>query len=78
MKKFFKLINWRKFWKYELYAFLILAALYANSIHAGRNIFPENLYVVFLIPAIFAVMMLLKTHTVMMEKKFTKKVEEND
>ena len=64
--------NWRKFWKYELYAFLIVGALYANSVWQGRNTFPENSYIVFLIPGLFGLMMLLKTHTVIMESKLVK------
>ena len=74
MKKFLKRIDWKKFLKYELISFAIVGALYLNSLYNGKNVFPENLHVIFVIPLIFAFMMLLKTHTVMMESKiFTKK-----
>jgi len=76
MKKFLKKIDWKKFLKYELICFGVVGALYFNSVFQGNNVFPENLYVIFLIPGIFAFMMLLKTHTVLMETKFTRKAEE--
>jgi len=73
MKNFIKQINWKKFWKYELISFLIVGLLYLNSVVQGRNDFPQNFYIVFLIPAIFAFMMLLKTHTCIIEQKIIKK-----
>ena len=76
MKKFFKLIDWKKFFRYELYSFLIIGVLYLASLTRGDNIFPENLYVVFLIPGLFGVMMILKTHSVTLEQKFRKNEKE--
>ena len=73
MKKFFKLIDWKKFLKYELYCILIVGALYFASVMRGDNVFPENVFVVLIIPGLFGVMMIIKTHTVLLEKRFTKK-----
>ena len=69
MKKFFKLIDWKKFLKYELYCILIVGALYFASVMRGDNVFPENVFVVLIIPGLFGFMMILKTHIVLLEKK---------
>lgn len=73
MKKFLKRVSWKKFFKYELITLLIIGALYANSVFQGKNIFPENFYIVFLIPVIFGFMMLLKAHTRYIENKIIRK-----
>ena len=65
-------INWKKFLKWELYATLFIGLLYLNSLRVGNNVFPENFFVVFLIPAIFGIMMLVKTHTKHLETKLFK------
>ena len=75
MKKFFKLIDWKRFFKYELYALLIVGALYSASLLRGDNIFPENLYVVFLITGAFGFMMIVKTHTVLLEQRMGKRIK---
>ena len=77
MKKFLKRIDWKKFLKYELISFAIVGALYLNSLYNGKNVFPENLHVIFVIPVIFAFMMLLKAHTHALEEKFNQKVKKN-
>ena len=69
MKKFWNRINWKLFWRYELIVTIFLGLLYLNSIQAGRNIFPENFYVIFLIPGIFGFMILLQAHTKYIENK---------
>lgn len=65
MLKFIKRINWKKFWKYELYCFLFVGLLYVSS----QNVFPENVYTIFLIPSIFGVMLLLGAHSDYLIKK---------
>lgn len=55
---FFKSINWKKFFKYESFSFLILLAIYLGS----PNVYPENFYVVILIPLVFGLMMIVSSH----------------
>lgn len=56
---FFKSINWKKFFKYESFSFLILLAIYLGS----PNVYPENFYVVILIPLVFGLMMIVSSHS---------------
>lgn len=78
MKDFLKVINWKKFWKYELIAILIVGVLYLNSLWQGNNIFPENLYVIALIPGLFAFMMILKTVNTYRLQKYNEKLNKNN
>jgi hypothetical protein len=72
MKKLYKRINWKKFWKYELIAFLIIDLLYFNSVMAGRNVYPENIYIIFLAPSLFGLMMLIGAHSNTLRERFDK------
>lgn len=73
MKNFIKRLDWKKFVRYEIYCFLIVGLLYANSVWNGLNVFPENTYVIPVTVIGFAVLMLLKSHIVYYEKKYLKK-----
>jgi len=63
MGKFKDEVDWKKFGKYTLYSFFIVAILYLASLSRGDNVFPQNLYVVFVIPVLFAIMMILNAHS---------------
>ena len=69
MKNFIKRVDWKKFWEYNFVCFLIVLGLYFISLADGMNVFPENLYVVFLIPLLFAFLMLLKAGNKYAEEK---------
>lgn len=75
MKKLFKRIDWKKFWKYELISFLVIGLLYFSSLMRGDNVYPENAYVLYVIPLLFAFLMLLRAHLYMREEKIVKKRE---
>lgn len=59
MKKFIKLVDWRKFFKLWGIGTLILCVLYLISLSNESNVFPENLYVVPLVSGLWALMLLL-------------------
>jgi hypothetical protein len=73
MKEFFKRVDWKKFVKYEVYCFMIVTILYANSILCNRNVFPENIYVIPLTVGLFAIMLILKANSVYLGEKIFKK-----
>jgi hypothetical protein len=62
MKNFIKRVDWKRFWRFELYSFIIIMVLYLNSLGNGRNTFPENIYIIPLFPVFFGLAMLIRTH----------------
>lgn len=77
MKEFFRHINWKKFWNWELGCFLIVVLLYINSLFKQSNTFPENIYIIFLIPALFAFMIFIKIHSEYLHTKIEKHGKDN-
>jgi len=73
MKNFIKRVNWKKFWKYEFWFCVVTAALYYISVIQGVNIFPQNFYVIFVVPAIFAFMILIRAFSDYQHQKLNKK-----
>jgi hypothetical protein len=73
MKDFIKRVDWKKFVKYEVYCFMIVTILYANSILCNRNVFPENIYVIPLTVVLFAILLILKANISYLEEKIVKK-----
>jgi hypothetical protein len=63
MKNFIKSVDWKKFLRYMLYFFVVVTALYIGSLMNGRNIFPENLRIVFLTTAGWGVMLSISAFT---------------
>ena len=59
MKKFIKLVDWRKFFKFWGVGTLILGVLYIISVANGSNVFPENLYIVPFVSGLWAFMLIL-------------------
>lgn len=53
-------INWKKFWKYELYSFIVVSILYVISVFNDNNIFPKHIIVIIIIPVLFGMMMIIK------------------
>lgn len=72
MRKLFKRIDWKKFWKFELITFTIMLFLYYGSVLRGDNIFPENIYIIFFVPTLFGIMMLVSAHSNTLREKFDK------
>lgn len=72
-KEFIKRVSWKKFIKYEFIFTMIISVLYVFSILRGANKFPENSYVLYLLPILFAIMMLLKAHSSLIYEKLPKK-----
>jgi fatty acid desaturase len=60
MKKFINSINWKKFFKVELWCIGILLFFYFTS----PNKFPHNFYAVPIISGLFGIMLLVKAHTI--------------
>jgi hypothetical protein len=73
MNNFWKRLDWKKFVKYEFYCFLIVTFLYVLSLLRHLNVFPQNIWIIPFIVIGFAVLMLLKSHTVYIEEKIFKK-----
>lgn len=61
-------INWKKFWRWEFGCFLVILMLYAGS----PNLFPENIYVIIIVPILFGLMMIMKACYQSFEQKYRK------
>ena len=58
MKNFIKAVNWKEFWKYELFVMIFLIISY----FLGNNKFPHNFIYIFIAGIGWAIIMLVENY----------------
>jgi len=61
MKKFVRMVDWRKFFNLTYGGFIVLLMLYLVSLAAGRNVFPENVWTVFGVVVAWPMLLMVST-----------------
>ena len=61
MKKFVRMVDWRKFSNLTYGGFIVLLMLYLVSLATGRNVFPENVWTAFGVVVAWPTLLLVST-----------------
>lgn len=61
MKNFVKMVDWKRFIRFEFCCFVIATVLYIISLGKGLNTFPKNIYIIPLGVILIGICILLKT-----------------
>jgi hypothetical protein len=76
-KEYLGLIDWKKFWKVEIWCIVIVTLFYLLSlVKCKGNVFPENLWSIPVISILFMILLFVKSFIEYLER-LMKKSNEN-